>query len=413
MINIYDGQRFGKLIFLVISIITIAIFLIISNNLVKDLSAQEKERINLWANAMQHINQNPEDVDNPLYNNVITNNNSIPVLLADADCNIYEFQNFDLPQSGDEDKSYFFTLSEDNQKYLSSRLADACRGKSLAELAETDSHFIKIEVYPGLCYYIYYEDSAMLKRLSWYPYVQMSAMIILIIVIYIAVIYTKRAEQNRVWVGLSKETAHQLGTPISSLMAWSQLLESYGVDKEIVTEMDKDVNRLSVIADRFSKIGSKPELSLEYLNESIGRSLDYMKSRISGKVEVRMSLSADDHGVMLSMPLFAWVMENLTKNAVDAMDGAGTITIKSGSEKEKLFIEISDTGKGILRKNFKNVFNPGFTTKKRGWGLGLTLVKRIVEEYHSGRIYVKESEIGRGTTFRIDLPQASAITKTK
>ena len=187
-------------------------------------------------------------------------------------------------------------------------------------------------------------------------------------------------------------------------MAWTQLLESYGIDADVVSEIDKDVNRLSVIADRFSKIGSKPELKLEYLNDTVSRSLDYMKSRVSGKVNIVMNLSDDDHGVMLSVALFEWVMENLTKNAVDAMDGAGTITITTIGEKERVAIEINDTGKGISRKNFKNVFNPGYTTKKRGWGLGLTLVKRIIEEYHGGKIFVKDSEIGRGTTFRIELP---------
>ncbi len=404
MANIYDRQRLGKFVFLIVSIITITIFLIISNNLVKDLAAQERERMDIWASAMQHIVQNPEDIDNPLYTNILSENKSIPVLVTDEDCNISECHNFELPHSEDEEKSYFSTLHPKNQEYLAKHLKNVCKGKSLMELSESDNHFIRIEVYPELFYYIYYEDSSMLQRLSWYPYVQMSAMIILIIIIYFAVIYTKKAEQNRVWVGLSKETAHQLGTPISSLMAWSQLLESYGVDKEIVSEMDKDVTRLSVIADRFSKIGSRPELTLEYLNDSLVRSLEYMKSRVSDKVEIKMFLSENDHGVMLSTPLFAWVMENLTKNAVDAMDGAGTITISSGEEHDKLFIEVIDTGKGILRKNFKNVFNPGFTTKKRGWGLGLTLVKRIIEEYHDGKIFVKESEIGRGTTFRIELP---------
>jgi signal transduction histidine kinase len=234
-------------------------------------------------------------------------------------------------------------------------------------------------------------------------------MIILAGIIYSAIIYTKRAEQNRVWVGLSKETAHQLGTPISSLMAWNEYLKLSQDDQEAVNdaanEMEKDVKRLSVIADRFSKIGSVPELTLQYLNTAIEDSLEYMRNRISGKVEIKMDFSPDEMGVKLSLPLFEWVMENLTKNAVDAMEGAGIITITTGEEKERLYIEVSDTGKGIARKNFKTVFNPGFTTKKRGWGLGLTLVKRIIEEYHGGKIYVKRSELGRGTTFRIELPK--------
>ena len=223
-------------------------------------------------------------------------------------------------------------------------------------------------------------------------------------ILYIAVIYTKRAEQNRVWVGLSKETAHQLGTPISSLMAWTEYLSSTGTDKDITDEIDKDVKRLSTIADRFSKIGSRPEMQLEYINETIEQSLDYMRHRVSGRVEIVMHLSDDDHGVRLSRPLLEWVMENLTKNAVDAMQGAGRIDISTGCDRNTVWIEVRDTGKGIPRKHFKTIFRPGYTTKKRGWGLGLTLVKRIIEEYHGVKIFVKDSEIGKGTVFRIELP---------
>ena len=210
-------------------------------------------------------------------------------------------------------------------------------------------------------------------------------------------------------MGLSKETAHQLGTPISSLMAWTDYLRVAEGDRdateEAATEMDKDVRRLSTIADRFSKIGSVPELKLEYLNAAITRSLEYMRSRVSGKVSINLDFGSDDYPVNLSMSLFEWVMENLTKNAVDAMEGAGRIDITTGADDKKVWVEVSDTGRGIPRKNFKTVFRPGYTTKKRGWGLGLTLVKRIIEEYHGGRIYVLRSEPGRGTTFRIDLPK--------
>ena len=272
-------------------------------------------------------------------------------------------------------------------------------------MSETDPHFIRVEIYANTYQYIYYEDSILLRRLSLYPYIQLVVLLIIVLVLYSAVVYTKRAEQNRVWVGLSKETAHQLGTPISSLMAWTEYLQAAGTDPEVTGEIDKDVKRLSVIADRFSKIGSRPELQLEYINDTVSGSLDYMRSRISGKVDLRMHLSPDDHGVLLSRPLFEWVMENLTKNAVDAMDGAGSIDITTGEDKDKVWIDVADTGKGIARKNFKTVFNPGYTTKKRGWGLGLTLVKRIIEDYHGGRIYVKDSEPGKGTVFRIELPK--------
>ena len=228
---------------------------------------------------------------------------------------------------------------------------------------------------------------------------------IVLAIAYFALISVKKAEQNRVWVGLSKETAHQLGTPISSLMAWTQMLSTMGIEQDVVNDMDKDVHRLSVIADRFSKIGSMPDKEFAFINEAVEQSLEYMRSRIPKRVSLTIHTSESaDRGVMLCQSLFEWVMENLTKNAVDAMDGEGAIDISVDSDEEKIYILFKDTGKGIPRKNFKNVFTPGFTTKKRGWGLGLTLVKRIIEEYHNGHIYVKDSEVGVGTTFAIELP---------
>lgn len=393
MANIYESQRAGKVIFLAISAITIVVFLVVSNNLIKELSEQERIRMEIWADATKRLANADENTDFDYLLSIIQRNTSIPVLVEDGEGNILNHRNFDLPVKDEGELLLFSEMSPQNQEYLNKKLAKLRRG----------SNKIIIDIDADTRQYIYYEDSVVLTRLSYYPYIQLGVMIVIALIVFSAIIYTKRAEQNRVWVGLSKETAHQLGTPISSLMAWTQLLESYGIDADVVSEIDKDVNRLSVIADRFSKIGSKPELKLEYLNDTVSRSLDYMKSRVSGKVNIVMNLS-DDHGVMLSVALFEWVMENLTKNAVDAMDGAGTITITTIGEKERVAIEINDTGKGISRKNFKNVFNPGYTTKKRGWGLGLTLVKRIIEEYHGGKIFVKDSEIGRGTTFRIELP---------
>ena len=401
--SIYDRQRTGKMIFIVVSVIAIIIFLIISNNLVKSLAAQERERMNIWAQAMEKMAQDDSGSDVDFLFSIISQNSSIPVLVSDSAFNIMEYRNFRLPDKSDVEGTPVFELSERNRDYLVGRLKHIGGDTPLEEMTEIDPHFIKVEVLTA-SQYIYYEDSILLRRLSLYPYVQLVVMIILAIIIYFAVIYTKRAEQNRVWVGLSKETAHQLGTPISSLMAWNQYLEAMGAEKEVTDEINKDVNRLSVIADRFSKIGSRPELQLEYLNQVVEQSLGYMLGRISGKVTVKMNFPEDDFGVAISKALFEWVMENLTKNAVDAMEGNGTIEITTGREKDKAFIEVRDTGKGIQRKNFKTVFHPGYTTKKRGWGLGLTLVKRIIEEYHGGHIYVKESEIGRGTTFRIDLP---------
>lgn len=399
-------NRYGKTVFLVCSAISVIMFLVISTNLVKQLSAQERERMNIWASATEKMAKADGDADFEFLLDILTQNNSIPVMVVDAGKNILECRNFKLPDPMDGEHMLFREMTPDNREYLKKRLDRAVGGMTLDEAVSKDPHFIKVEVNPGVNQYIFYEDSILLRRLSLYPYVELAVMVVLVLIIYLAVVYTKKAEQNRVWVGLSKETAHQLGTPISSLMAWNEYLQALGIDSEVTTEIDKDVKRLSVIADRFSKIGSRPELELEYVNELVSTSLDYMKSRVSGRVSIAMRLSDDDHGVMVSRSLFEWVMENLTKNAVDAMDGDGAIDITTGTERDKVWIEIRDTGKGIARKNFKNVFNPGFTTKKRGWGLGLTLVKRIIEEYHGGRIFVKESEIGKGTTFRIEIPKA-------
>lgn len=406
MVSIYDRQRTGKLIFIVVSIIAVIIFVIISNNLVKQLAQQERERMNIWAKSTERLATADVNSDFEFLLQIISQNNSIPVLLTDSAFNILESRNFSMPDKADNGKFVFADLSEKNRDYLLGRLRKAAGTASLHSLSQSNPHFIEVEAFGGSHQYIYYEDSILLRQLSLFPYIQIVVMIILAVIIYVAVLYTKRAEQNRVWAGLSKETAHQLGTPISSLMAWTQYLESSCTDPSVVSEIDKDVHRLSTIAQRFSKIGSRPELQLEYLNETVSGALLYMRSRVSGKVEINLDLSADDSPVMMSASLFEWVMENLTKNAVDAMDGAGKITITTGTERDKAFIEVKDTGKGIARKNFKNVFNPGFTTKKRGWGLGLTLVKRIIEDYHRGRIFVKESELGKGTTFRIELPLA-------
>ncbi len=401
---ILDRLRTGRLLVILAAAVAIIAFLLVSNNLVKELARQERERMDIWATAPARLAKAGVDSDFEFLLAIISQNNTIPVLISDSNFNISEFRNFSLPDKQDADKSLYSELSPRNQEYLLKRLRRPGGDTPLSEMARRNDHFIEVDLFDGERQYIYYEDSTLLRRLSLYPYIQLGVMIILVLILYMAVVNTKRAEQNRVWVGLSKETAHQLGTPISSLMAWVEYLQATGVEPEVTGELDKDVKRLSTIADRFSKIGSRPDMELEYLNETISTSLEYMKSRVSERVTITMHLSDDDHGVRLSRSLFEWVMENLTKNAVDAMQGEGRIDISTGAEKNVVWIEVSDTGKGIARKNFKNVFKPGYTTKKRGWGLGLTLVKRIVEEYHGGRIYVKESEPGVGTTFRVEFP---------
>ena len=405
--NIYDSRRIWKIALVAISLMLVAVFLFISNRLVKDLAAQERDRMEIWANATKELaTMNSEPVDslgNPAATtdvdflfSIIEGNRTIPVLLVDDEDNILLHRNFRLPDPVDSLMPY--EISPLNMQFLEKKLKRLKGG----------SNSIEIRIDDGTTQYLYYEDSTVLRRLAYYPYIQLAVLLIFIAVAYFALISVKKAEQNKVWVGLSKETAHQLGTPISSLMAWTQMLESMGVEKEIVDDMDKDVHRLAMIADRFSKIGSMPDKELAYINEAVETSLEYMRTRIPKHVALTITANdATNCGVMLCLPLFAWVMENLTKNAVDAMDGEGRLDIDVSSDDHDAVILVRDTGKGIARKNFKNVFNPGFTTKKRGWGLGLTLVKRIIEEYHGGHIYIKESEVGVGTTFAIEIPKVS------
>ena len=250
---------------------------------------------------------------------------------------------------------------------------------------------------------ICYDDSTMLKRLASYPYIQLGVVLIFVMVAIFALLSSKKAEQNRVWVGLSKETAHQLGTPISSLMAWVEILKENYPQDELIPEMDKDVKRLEMIADRFSKIGSLPEPKEESVNMVLDHVIDYISRRTSNKVSISCHLPEFPLEVRMCAPLFEWVIENLCKNAIDAMGGQGCITIEAFEEGGKVVVEVTDTGKGISKNHFQTVFSPGFTTKERGWGLGLSLAKRIVEEYHKGRIFVKWSEQGVGTTFRVEL----------
>lgn len=400
--NIYDKRKLWKWIFLFLSVVLVGFFLIVSNNLVNDLAKQERERMEIWANATKALATAPMSTDDngmamqsgdiDFYLGIIEKNDNIPVLLVDEDNNILMHRNFDLPEPVDTLNP--MTLSPANETFLQDKLSHLRNSRNQ----------ILIKIDDQITQHLYYEDSTLLTSMSYYPRIQLLVMILFVALVYFAVMTIKKAEQNKVWVGLSKETAHQLGTPISSLMAWVQMLEASGIDKEIVDDMNKDVNRLSMIADRFSKIGSKPEMALQPICDVVTKSLDYLRARISTAVSLSTDLPQNEHNVMLCRPLFEWVMENLCKNAVDAMQGKGSLNVLVGYDKKTAFIEVTDTGKGIARKNFSNVFSPGYTTKKRGWGLGLTLAKRIVEEYHGGRIFVKQSEIGVGTTFRIELP---------
>ncbi len=398
--NIYEIRRFGLAAFLIVSVALVAFFIYVSNSLVNDLAVQERERMQIWADATKQIADLGQNDDASAAENIdflfsiIERNHTIPVLLTDDEGHILLHRNFDLPEEVDSLAPYF--LSDANEAFLRRQL----------ETLRHSANVIHIIISPDNLQHLYYDDSKLLKRLSYYPYVQLGIMLAFIFVVYYAVNSTRRAEQNKVWVGLSKETAHQLGTPISSLMAWMELLQAMGVDEETVREMNKDVNRLSTIASRFSKIGSRPQMDVENLNPVIGHAASYMGTRISSRIELSVCLCDEELPVRLSAPLFEWVMENLMKNAVDAMEGSGKITIETLREGKRAVINVTDTGRGIPRKNQKTVFNPGYTTKKRGWGLGLTLAKRIIEQYHMGKIFVSWSEPGEGTKFTITLPLA-------
>ena len=381
-----DRIRQVKIILVVAAIAIAVVSLVASNILTKDLARQERTKMEVWAEAMRALSQADENTDLALVLKVLNDNNTIPVVVLDNDENVTDFRNVVINA-----KNY-----KDSLLYVS----------AMAKRLKNNKQNIRIQLSDASNEYIdvCYDDSLMLKRLALYPYVQLGVVMLFVVVAIFALLTSKRAEQNKVWVGLSKETAHQLGTPISSLMAWTTILKETYPDDDLLPEMDKDVKRLQLIADRFSKIGSLPEAVPVSLNEVLDHVIDYMDRRTSKTIQLKKVFPADDIIIRLNASLFEWVIENLCKNAVDAMGGeSGTITLRVETVGERVIVEVSDTGKGIKKKDMRNVFRPGFTTKSRGWGLGLSLAKRIVEEYHNGRIFVKSSELGKGTTFRIEL----------
>ncbi len=381
-----DRIRQVKIMLVIAAIVIAVASLVVSHFLVRDLASEERNRMEVWAEAMHSLNTADENTDLNLVLKVINENNTIPVIVLDSKGNAQTFRNL----SGIEGRNYKDSLAYAQKvglEWLS-------KGQSIKIGLDNSIDFIQV------CY----DESLMLKRLTAYPVVQLGVVLIFVVVAIFALLTSKRAEQNKVWVGLSKETAHQLGTPISSLMAWIEILKETYPNDDLIPEMNKDVKRLQLIADRFSKIGSLPEPVPASLNEVMDHVIDYMDRRTSNKVKMIKDFQNRDIIVKMNASLFEWVIENLCKNAVDAMGGeAGTITLHVEETANKAIIEVSDTGKGIKKKDIGNVFRPGFTTKKRGWGLGLSLAKRIIEEYHHGKIWVKNSEVGKGTTFRIEL----------
>lgn len=364
------------------AIITIASTLF-SNRLAKDLALEERKKMELLAEAIRLFTTEQEEgvqMDYTLSAKVIEGNTNIPVVLLDDKGEVLSHNNLGLKNEND-----------------TAELGTVTR----AIIAH--NQFVEVKISDDVSHYFYYQDSKLLRKLTYFPFVQLLAMFIFLLITLFALNSSNRAEQNRVWVGLSKETAHQLGTPISSLMAWVELLKLKNVDAKLLDEMDKDTQRLQTIAQRFSKIGSKSETTPQDIKPALENAVQYMRNRSSRKITITTQTPTEAVLVFLNVPLFEWVIENLCKNAIDAMDATGKINITLTPEHKHLLIDVTDTGKGIAKSNFKTVFKPGYTTKARGWGLGLSLVKRIIEENHGGKIFVKSSELGKGTTFRIIL----------
>lgn len=373
--NIYTSRSILRYIFIIFSIVIVVASIYVMNLLVERLSAEERTRIELWADATRELIRTDNlDSDLSFVQKVIESNHTIPVVLADEDGNVLFARNI---EDVDMDKT---VVADFDFKYEP----------------------IQVDFDDATKQYIYYNDSKLLWQLSFFPIVQIGVIVFFLLLMFFAFYTLQRAEQNKVWVGLSRETAHQLGTPISSLLAWNELLVMRYPADELLEEMQKDIKRLEAIADRFSKIGSKPELQQTLIDDVLQTTINYMALRVSNKVKFRYD-SNRTISVRLNADLFSWVVENICKNAVDAMEGIGTISIAVAETSKTVIIDIADTGKGIAKSKRKAVFLPGYTTKTRGWGLGLSLAKRIVEKYHKGKIFIKKSEVGVGTTFRIVL----------
>jgi len=381
-VNIYTRKQRWKLILLIIALFIGIGSLWYTNQLVKKLSVEEKKKVELWAEATRQIsdfNTEPGDISFAL--SVLTNNTTVPVILTDGNNQVISTRNLDS------------LLSED-ASYLKKEL----------QIMKEQHEPITISFASNQKNYIYYKDSYILTQLRFYPYFQLLVIALFLIVSYLAFSSSRNAEQNQVWVGMAKETAHQLGTPLSSLMAWLEYLKSQEYPEEHISEIEKDISRLNTITERFSKIGSAPALKKENLTEVLQNSINYIKTRSSSRIIFTLT-NKQNYNVEapLNVALFEWVLENIFKNAIDAMGGEGSINVLITDQQQFAYIDITDSGKGISKSKYKTVFKPGYTSKSRGWGLGLSLSKRIVEEYHAGEIFVKSSEQNKGTTFRIVL----------
>jgi nitrogen-specific signal transduction histidine kinase len=380
-LNIYTKKLRWKLLLFVSAVIIGVSSLWYTSKLVKKMADEERKKVELWAEAQSKItNEELSDENLSFYVKVLQYNETVPVILVDKDGNIITQRNLNSKKAG-------------NIKYLK---------RKLSQMKEMNKP-IEIILSENEKQYLYYSKSIILIKLTYYPYVQLGVILLFIMVSYFAFSYSRKAEQNQVWVGLSKETAHQLGTPISSLLAWLEMMKLKSSDKDMLVELEKDIKRLEKITGRFSKIGSKPLLKKENIQKIITTAINYLKSRSSDKITFKLNIPSEELMIPLNASLFEWVIENVCKNAIDAVNGSGEIQLSITDHTQVIYIDITDSGKGISKTKFKTIFKPGYTTKERGWGLGLSLTKRIIEEYHDGKIFVSESEIGKGTVIRIVL----------
>ena len=375
---IYDKKETLKYILVGVAIVIAVSFYALSSKLVSVLEDEEKAKVELWAEATREISLADINDDISFLRTVIGANNSIPVILADSSFNVLSYRN--LPEKGFTDEEL----------------------KEMAKDFASKYDPIVIDLPSEAVQFICYDDSKALKLLRYVPQVILAVVVVFLLCVVVLILTIKQSEQNRLWVGLFKETAHQLGTPTSSLMAWAEILKMNYPEDKLLPELDKDVIRLKTIVERFSQIGSKTEIDVANVSEVVTEVVNYMRNRISKQVEIHTSMPKEAFA-LLNIPLFEWVIENLCKNAVDAMSGKGELTIQINETSSAVVIDVTDTGKGISKSNISKVFNTGFTTKARGWGLGLSLSKRIIKEYHGGKIYVKHSQLDKGTTFSIEL----------
>ncbi len=380
-INTYELRRFIKIILLLFAILVGILTLFLSQRLVDKIAIEETKKMEVWADAEQILTDPASEGDLGFHLKIVQSNETIPAILVSETGSI--IQHINIVKEGE-------SISPEKLK------------EKLIQF-ESENKPIDIPIDEQTTYKVFYGKSSVLRQLEYYPYVVLAIVALFMLVSYVAFSYSTRSEQNQVWVGLAKETAHQLGTPISSLMGWVDVLEMGMFPENAAEEMRKDVDRLKIITERFSKIGSEPVLKEQDINLVLENSLNYMKGRISPSVEFRWTLYQKPLFVQINENLFNWVIENLVKNSVDAMNGEGVLTCSVLYRNHRMYLDITDTGKGIPRNQTSDIFKPGFTTKKRGWGLGLSLAKRIVEDYHQGHISVKESIPFEKTTIRITL----------